>query len=319
MTTLTHLTQAERDMITDTLHERQKEFLKSFLKRGKRTRFANILAREKAGDIEMNDSAHHWELLDYIDAGPSWRETSNLVCECGRLLRYQYVVNNIKTGDIKKFGLTHFEEHTGIPPYLAKQILRGFEEIDYELDEILLKMKDNWTILDNLTHNLPADYPLPTDIQAHIDYDVPLLRRQMIRLNESLRVYNQTMEEEEQKRERDGFLKDHNKRLHTVKHSEWWNQLTSTSPLDEYLKLATIVYCIQKLDNQVLASHVCDFLVTHHNASGKKYSSGTYEIFPSVCMFLEELVGLGRIRFLRKVNGIDRLYELADSYLTDEG
>lgn len=319
MTTLIHLTQSERDTIMKTLHARQIEFLTRFLRRGKRTTFANILAKEKAVDVEKNNFAHQWELLDYMDAGPSWRESSDLVCECGRLLRYQYVVNNLQTGVIKKFGLTHFEEHTGIPPYVAKQILRGFEEIDYELDEMLVKVKDDWTIEENLAFDLPTDYPLPSDIQAHMDYDVPLLRRQMDRLNEGLRVYKQTIQEEEEKKERDASLRIHHKLLYTVKHSDWWNQLKSTSPLDENLKIATIVYCMQKTDNQVLASHVCECLVTEHHASEKKYSSGTYEIFPLVCMFLEELAGLGRIRFMQKVNGLDRLYEFVDPYVRNEG
>lgn len=68
---------------------------------------------------------------------------------------------------MKKFGITHFEEHTGIPPELAKEILKGFERIDYELDEILWKLSNEWNLSKEGIEYIPANIELPADIQAH--------------------------------------------------------------------------------------------------------------------------------------------------------
>lgn len=118
-----HLSKRERDNILQTLPDEQQHFLATFLKRGKKTAFANIMAKEKAGhSTNSEEIAEQWEFVDYIDAGPDWNARSTLYCECGRKLRYQYIVKNLKTEEIKKFGIDHFEEHTGIPGSLANKI-----------------------------------------------------------------------------------------------------------------------------------------------------------------------------------------------------
>lgn len=119
-----HLTQDERDELLQHLDERQRTFINEYLKRGRKTVFANVLAKGKGGDVpdeDVEQVASQWELIDYIDAGPGWRKKPQLFCECGRPLRYQYVVLNKETSEVKKFGINHFEEHVGIPPHLVKE------------------------------------------------------------------------------------------------------------------------------------------------------------------------------------------------------
>lgn len=99
-------------------------------------------------------------------------------------LRYQYVVKNIKTEDIRKFGITHFEEHTGFPPSLVKQIIKGIEKIDYEKDEILTKLESGWRLEYEQIIDIPSEVKIPKDIQQHMDLDLPLLDRQIKRLKQ---------------------------------------------------------------------------------------------------------------------------------------
>ena len=59
-------------------------------------------------------------------------------CECGRPLRYQYIVEHKPTNEARRFGITHFEGHTGVSASIINEIKKGFNSIDYEQDELLL-------------------------------------------------------------------------------------------------------------------------------------------------------------------------------------
>ncbi len=131
-----HLVPMERDIIFNGLSDEQQEYLRTFLKRGKQASFSSVLARLKGGESE--DDAEHistqWILIDYIDAG---EVSHDYLCECGRPLRYQYVVKNLVTDKILKFGKNHFEEHTGLSSEIVSAVIKGMHKIDKELDEIL--------------------------------------------------------------------------------------------------------------------------------------------------------------------------------------
>jgi len=115
-----HLNRRERDEIFSSLNNEQKNFIKSYLKCGKQTLFANELALSKgrfqSSDKELMKELLSWELTDYIDAG---RVDPIYKCECGRPLRHQYIVYNNVTNETKKFGSTHLQLHTGISADLA--------------------------------------------------------------------------------------------------------------------------------------------------------------------------------------------------------
>lgn len=188
-----YLSKFERDKIFATMTPVQQAYLIDELKRGKRTAFANILARDK-GDVitpkmtleEVEASLGEWRLLDFIDAGPGYKQIKPpFKCQCGKVLRYQYVIEHQSTKEVRKFGIVHFEEHTGFPPRTIKEITHGFEKIDYELDEILTKYAQNWT----LPLDLPDGFMLPDDIIKLIGLRLPLLDRQVAKLSVKIREY----------------------------------------------------------------------------------------------------------------------------------
>ncbi|NLP52038.1 hypothetical protein [Bacillus sp. RO1] len=185
------LSQKERDELLGSVTDSQREYLLKFLKRGKKTLFSNLIANWKASSVEDEEvevAAASWELIDYIDAGPNWHNDS-LYCACGRQLRRQYKVSNTLTGEVKAFGIQHFQEHTQIEPELVRDIIKGFERIDYELDEVLLKMVDGWTLEAEWLPDIPMDFVFPTDIAEHLNQGIPLLERQVERLRLEIRQH----------------------------------------------------------------------------------------------------------------------------------
>ncbi len=194
------LTQSERDSLLDTLSETQKEFIVHFMKRGKRTQFSNLIAKWKAeskSEEGTEDTASNWEVIDYIDAGPDW-SAAGLQCECGRKLRRQYIVSNKITGVTNKFGRDHFQDHTNISPELAKSIIKGFDKIDFEMDEILIKIMDGWSLENEWLPPIPEDMVFPKDIAEHLENDIPLLERQINRLRYEIRKHLKEREDNEQ-------------------------------------------------------------------------------------------------------------------------
>ena len=129
-----------------------------------------------------------WVLVDYIDNGFTNPDTP---CECGRPLRYQYIVEHKPTNETRRFGITHFEEHTGISASIVSEIKKGFNSIDYEQDELLLKIKNNWDIKEEFSF-IPDDITFPEGIEKHLELDVPLLDKQIKELQRliSNHMYN---------------------------------------------------------------------------------------------------------------------------------
>lgn len=315
-----HLTQAERDDLKAQLNEGQLAFVKDYLKRGRRTAFANVLAKDKAASIaeeELGAVAEQWELIDYIDAGPRWRENKSLFCECGRPLRYQYILENKKTGDMKKFGRDHFQEHTGIPASLAKKIVKGIEKIDYEMDEVLLKLVNGWTLADEGIGTIPSGMEIPRDIQQHFDVGLPLLDRQVRRLHREITDFHY-----EQKRAEiaEGHRKQEEERKRMERETARIREevaskmgLKNAADLDvQRLEVGTMVYLEGLKGPNFKASELCEDLATYHGASKERFSSGKLKIFPEVCSYLEHLVEKGVLQFVEKYSDLDRAYKLVD-------
>lgn len=327
-----HLSQGVRDGMLSALNDQQRTFLESFLKRGKRTIFGNVLAKEKAGNSSVAEEfAEQWELLDYIDAGPDWRTESSLFCECGRQLRCQYVIKNNETEELKRFGITHFEEHTGIPPQLALQIKKGMTSIDYELDEILTKLEEGWELADEGIEHIPDEIHMPSDIQNHMDHGIPLLDRQLIRLNALIatkqaevqlkaaaererRAIEERMKRNEQEVLSQSILANRKEELAT---SDWWSEVQGNTDLELKWQLGAIL-CIKELDKQeFLASEITKTLVTRYGAPRDTYPTGKFKIYPYVCLFLGYLTQLKKLQFIEKKVNMDRVYKVVDPFLLD--
>src|SRR5690625_8032927 len=105
-----YLSREERDKILQTLTNEQQEFLTAFLKRRKKTAFANIMAKEKSGDsVDGTDIASLWEFIDYNNTSGDWSSKSTISSKRGRKRRYLYGLRNLITNEIKKIGIEHLE------------------------------------------------------------------------------------------------------------------------------------------------------------------------------------------------------------------
>lgn len=184
------ITLEQRDHIMGTLTEEQRHFLHHELVRGRRTLFARQLARKKCQfipeDAQFEDIAAFIEEWDYIGFTDSGEVSPHTKCECGRSLRYQHQVLHLPTNTVRYFGIEHLQLHTGIDAKAISDIMKGFDVLDGELNEMLCKYQGGWRLDQHLFLPLPAELEIPADIQAHMDAKLPLLDRQVARMRSRL-------------------------------------------------------------------------------------------------------------------------------------
>lgn len=189
------MTLEQRDHIMGKLSEEQRHFLHHELVRGRRTLFARQLARKKCQfipeDAQFEDIESFIEEWDYIGFTDSGEVSPHTKCECGRSLRYQHQVRHLPTNTIRYFGIEHLQLHTGIDAKAISDIMKGFDVLDGELNEMLIKYRDGWQLDQHLFLPLPSELEVPPDIQAHLDAKLPLLDRQLARLRGRLRELDQ--------------------------------------------------------------------------------------------------------------------------------
>ncbi|MFI8716189.1 hypothetical protein [Brevibacillus brevis] len=176
-----------RDEVISRLLPEQKDFIDNQMRRGKRTQWLNIMAEIKG--ISLIDSDDYdtivskvggWVLSNYQDRG-----VRDQKCECGRPIRHVYHVTNLDTRDELILGSKCIQDYTNLDAATVGRIKRGMESIDLERDEILRKIEDGW----RLPFFVPDDLELPTDIREHLSVGLPLLDRQVARLNVLLQNY----------------------------------------------------------------------------------------------------------------------------------
>lgn len=313
------LSEEQRDDILGLLAEDQVRYLKEEMKRGKRTVFANAIAKQKGERVpetatfeDIEQLIDSWVLVGYTDAG---HVTPELKCECGRSLRHQYHVINKQTGAEHKFGIDHLELHTGIDAKTVADIRSGFSQIDLELDEILLKIDAGWSIR---KEPLPPfeHLTLPADIQRHIDLELPLLERQIARiktlLNDYARVRRQTYIESlppvvtnakpVPQEEPDLFSF-----LEPEPESE-----PSPAPggvfgdgLTEETKRAILGYLRDGVQSSKI---IAELLIKHGKTSDSRFITGTPKIVVDVCWYIESFIPSKQCRLI-SIEQNDRLYE----------
>jgi hypothetical protein len=324
------LSKKERDEILSQLSETQKVFLQEKMKRGRKTVFTNVLAKEKASSFDDDQDGENvalkWDLLDYLDGGPNWRTDTSYYCECGRQLRYQYIIKNLETNEIKKFGLTHFEVHTGIPANLAKAVKDGIDAIDFELDEILQKIDSGWNISVEGIHEIPQEIEIPNDIKEHFENDVPLLDRQVFRLKE--KIYEHKRQQEWQQRQnkiaemrqiptktkvinhRQNTTAVKNEVYSVVKSRRNLPINISSIPLEKRLQDAVQSFIYENNHENFKVSHLCDYLIEHYDADSSTFSSGKLKIYPHVSLYLDFLAKKGFIELINNATLDDRGYRI---------
>ncbi|QNG59372.1 DUF3895 domain-containing protein [Bacillus sp. PAMC26568] len=296
----------ERTEILDSLTEDQRSYLLDQMKRGKRTLFSNELARSKGtyrgSDQELDREIQEWEFIELLDGGLGNRPYR---CECGMPLRYQYIVKNTETGEIKKFGKDHFEFHTGIPASVVKDIIKGFTQLDFELDEILYKVLNGW---DSMILTLAKEFEidLPQEIQDHIFLKLPLLDRQISRL--SRMVYKekqelnkkrqlQQLEEMRRSKQTTGMVKTNAPAVNTILRAEP-KKISVIPNLRSPLGDKVHQFIIQLIETAGTISvlEVCEEMnEISHDFKGY-YDSGKPKAFGYVAMVLDQLVDQGACR-----------------------
>lgn len=272
-----YLKKEERDSIFFNLTQVQQDFLNHILRRGKRTVFANVLAREEGKRVtedmtidEIEALLSDWMLIDVIDAGPEYMTIDEpLTCECGRTIRYQYVVKHMKSGEQRYFGITHFEEHMQIPAQAVRDLIKGFQKIDYELDELLSKYRDGW----KLGIVIPEDFEVPTDIKAHLDVSLPLLDRQINRLQERIHAFLYTATKVD---EFTHYRKPNSRPVFRT---------TSGCQLDEKIKSAIANYLHHGVQS---ALEISEMLIKHNGVPNERMVSGRPLIYSAVCLYIDQ-------------------------------
>lgn len=305
-----------RSNIFDALTEKQKDFLEQHVKRGKKTAFANVMALDKgivlpnhATDAEIQTILDEWVLIEYIDNG---ERNANTPCECGRPLRYQYIVQHQTTKETRRFGITHFAEHTGLPAHIVKQIKDGFAAIDYERDELIMKLQNHWCLDDELSH-FPNGFILPTDLKQQLDAGIPLLDTQFKRLRREISLFLQELHTPPRQTEpiHDiGIASDSNEQVvldlfQEIGYSIEQQENVSWDLTYEHQK--AIEYYLQKGVSSAWV--LCELLVKEHNAPKGRYATRKPKMYVPVCMYLDELVNRGTIRLVEIDGKLDRVYQ----------
>jgi hypothetical protein len=339
---------SERDELLEGLSIKQKEFIEFYVKRGKKTSFANVLALDKgivlpesATIEEMEMLLDDWVLDDYIDNGFVNPETP---CECGKPLRYQYIVRHLSTNQVRRFGITHFEEHTGLPASIISTIKKGFTQIDYERDELLSKIRDGWSLLEHFS-SIPNDLKLAKDIQQHLEADIPLLDRQINRLKRDFLSYLDKREEYSKYNqgnstnninetsnvtlksfeEQDSFEFFENNTRKSSKPNQIPQRFEEQVSFFEHFenssrKTAKPNQISQKFNFQDTiiryleegvesARIICELLIKNHNIENKRYLTGKPRIYVEVCQYLEGLVKEGELFLAEVIGKEDRVYQ----------
>ncbi|MFS0815466.1 DUF3895 domain-containing protein [Lysinibacillus sp. 1P01SD] len=336
----------------ESLSPAQRDYLLNHIQRGKRTAFANVMARLKGVTINNHDSdtleliEQHldgWVLVQIIDSGFINPKTR---CECGKPLRYQYIVQHKKTKEILKFGINHFEQHVNLPHGVVKDVLKGFKEIDYELDELLIKIKNgvkSEKILSSLQIGLRESIPIPNNLKEQIALGLPLLENQIAMIfnarkqllsrhsksaNKLVREYKE-QQYEVQKNKRDQRQAKYRKERE-VRFNNWQNEIEMDAQISDelissyederellvskirpYIKNNTSIYEIAFLlilNNERSLSRICSILIDYFDADSSLFKTGRPKVYAEVFLVLQQFVKTGNLVLLETSNRFDCLY-----------
>lgn len=187
------LSQVERNELLLLVTDEQKEYLLNKVKRGRRTIFGNIMAEEKVQaiksvDIDLQEDERNvedWDIVDYVDFGPKNRLGK---CACGITLRYMFTVQHKGTNKTITYGKDHLSAFLNLPIKDIDAVMAGLKTIDYELDELLVKIKDDDYGYEILSE-IPEEIELPKNIKEHVEHRIPLLNRQIRKIERELNKY----------------------------------------------------------------------------------------------------------------------------------
>lgn len=281
--------------MTEKLSDLDKEKISKYKK------FKRMEAFQKALS-EYRDTIGEWEITNFKDAGPNWRQSSNLNCDCGRLLRYQYTVTNKTTLKIHRFGITHLKAETGFSDQTVNAINRNLNNVEREIEEVEHRLVDNWTF----NVKIPKSIVLPSELQRLFDEDIPLSSEDESWLVDLIRQAQQ--KEWEKKR-----LENQKNRISDLQHSE-----KTESP--HYQRSGQRKNSFELQDNEKdfinlllqngmgSADAIAEELHKHIKYQ-ERYITGRSKLYPLCVFYLEELVDESKVNLVQNLGTIDRLYE----------
>ncbi|PPA84169.1 hypothetical protein C4A76_18205 [Brevibacillus laterosporus] len=171
----------------------QQTFIQQQMRRGKRTAWLNTMAEVKGivlsptdDELTIEKKIGGWILENFDDLG-----VRNGKCECGMSIRYVYKVVHVETRDSFTLGSSCIQTYTGLDAKTVNKVINKMKLIDLEKDEILKKLVNGW----RLPIFIPKGLELPTDIKQHLELELPLLDRQLLRLK---KLINKSQVEKQQ-------------------------------------------------------------------------------------------------------------------------
>ncbi len=172
------LSEKEVARILTTLNAEQREFINQYIKQSKKSKWLEILAQKKGIVINIEDEVTNveekiddWILEEVLDSGYG---SLFYQCECGRPLRYQYIVRHTSKNKVYKLGETCFEHYTGLSPSIIQDIKKGLHTINEERDDILLRLK-NGEAIEVEEYN---DIEIPEFYLRQLELGLPLSSKQ---------------------------------------------------------------------------------------------------------------------------------------------
>lgn len=187
------LTRKQVDEILGGMNQKQRDFITNYVVQNKKSIWLETLAKRKGIFIsegmpqsEIEKMLDDWILKDIKDCGPGHRDYR---CECGKSLRFQYIVFHTKQNKTYELGSTCFKDYTKLSSDIISDIKKGFYHIDLERDEILIK----WIrgIKDDLSFYFKLNLSLPSEIIIQNSIGLPLTDRQKNLIHKLLEQYEE--------------------------------------------------------------------------------------------------------------------------------
>jgi len=303
-----------RDEILTQLSQEQRDFIDNHMRRGKRTQWLNTMAEIKGVSISPDDTFEEickkvggWVLTSYEDRG-----TRDMKCECGRSIRHVYYVTNMELQEDLILGSTCIQLYTKLDANTIALLKRGMERIDLERDEILRKIESGW----RLPFHVPDNIEIPLDIQDHLVLNVPLLDRQVARLQMFINNYLHEKAHKDSRFKKDldpdypGDLFSFTEAAATSSTSKEPEPIVTPSPrsyqpIGTKIPSAWVIAIEDHLTQyrrqskaMVTALEVAEHIARMFGLEGNRYPTGKPRSYFLVARFMDELAATGHLELI---------------------
>lgn len=125
------LNETRRNEILGSLSKAQRDVIYKHYKHNMKTMLFDI----------MHDQSKDWRFVDFkVNPDyPSSNEADKLYCECGREVKYQYILYSVQKNQYIALGINHLKMHTHLDDKRVKQIKSYSSKVNQWLDETLIQ------------------------------------------------------------------------------------------------------------------------------------------------------------------------------------